>query len=215
MADVGEGDVYYQSSDRHSQSVAIDWIIYDPNDLAAVAFGQKQQWQIQPKHVWTDPGNIPFTSAKGTPYIGGAVFDPTTNRLYVLVEAVDSNCWNPGRECIVYQVGAPGSTPSAAIPPSAASMTASSTSVNTGITVSFMGSVTTGTTPITYSWSFGDNTTGSGASVSHAYSAAGNYTVTLTASNTAGSATATKAITVTSTVAAPSGVSITGIACGQ
>ena len=44
----------------------------------------------------------------------------------------------------------------------------------------------------TYTWSFGDGSTGTGASLSHVYTAAGNYTVTLTLTDSAGgSATAT------------------------
>lgn len=43
--------------------------------------------------------------------------------------------------------------------------------------------------PLTYSWDFGDNTTGNGASVQHAYSNAGNYQVTVTATNTKGAKT--------------------------
>ncbi len=38
----------------------------------------------------------------------------------------------------------------------------------------------------TYTWSFGDGTTGSGAQVTHAYSKAGPYTVTLTVTETTG-----------------------------
>jgi PKD repeat protein len=42
-----------------------------------------------------------------------------------------------------------------------------------------------------YAWKFGDNTTASGASVSHSYNASGNYTVTLTVTDTAGNTNTT------------------------
>lgn len=40
--------------------------------------------------------------------------------------------------------------------------------------------------PLTYSWDFGDNTTGSGSSVQHSYANAGNYQITVTATNAKG-----------------------------
>jgi PKD repeat protein len=50
--------------------------------------------------------------------------------------------------------------------------------------------------PLTYSWDFGDNTTGSGASVQHSYSNAGNYQVTVTATNTKGAKTVSAPLSV-------------------
>lgn len=58
-----------------------------------------------------------------------------------------------------------------------------------------------GDEPITYSWDFGDGTTGSGEEVSHTYTNPGTYTVTLTASNAAGSDTRTITITAESCIA--------------
>ena len=75
-----------------------------------------------------------------------------------------------------------------------------------GRTVSFDAAATTDcpSAPVTYSWDFGDGTTGTGASATHAYSAAnadasGNiipYTVTLTVSSGANSKTRTLSVTV-------------------
>lgn len=58
------------------------------------------------------------------------------------------------------------------------------------VTVTFNANVT-GDTPITYSWDFGDGTTGTGPNPTHTYTTAGNYTVSLTVSNEAGSDTET------------------------
>jgi chitinase len=50
---------------------------------------------------------------------------------------------------------------------------------------------------VSYSWTFGDNTSGSGTGVSHAYSSKGNYTVSLTVRDTGGlSATVYKQVNV-------------------
>jgi hypothetical protein len=50
---------------------------------------------------------------------------------------------------------------------------------------------------LTYSWDFGDSTTGDGASATHAYTEAGTYTVTVTADDgNGGTSTATQSITV-------------------
>ncbi|AKB80284.1 cell surface protein [Methanosarcina horonobensis HB-1 = JCM 15518] len=82
-----------------------------------------------------------------------------------------------------------------------ASFSASPTSGNAPLGVSFTDSSTG--SPTAWSWNFGDGTSSTQKSPTHTYSTAGNYTVTLTASNTAGSNTVTKTnyITVTGTTA--------------
>lgn len=62
-----------------------------------------------------------------------------------------------------------------------------------GLTCSFNASSSTGATG--YSWNFGDNTTGSGVTISHAFAARKNYTVTLTTTPTGSQSTTSKAIT--------------------
>jgi PKD repeat protein len=59
---------------------------------------------------------------------------------------------------------------------------ASYTSTCSGLTCTFDGSASSDPdgTIASYAWSFGDATTGSGATASHAYAASGTYTVTLT-----------------------------------
>jgi PKD repeat protein len=51
---------------------------------------------------------------------------------------------------------------------------------NEGASFQFTGSATGGTSPYTFAWSFGDGTSGSGASVTHVYRDNGSFTVTLT-----------------------------------
>ncbi|MFQ5570933.1 MAG: PKD domain-containing protein [Rhodothermales bacterium] len=63
-------------------------------------------------------------------------------------------------------------------------------------TVNFSANVR-GDAPLTYNWDFGDGSTGTGATPSHAYSTPGTYTVTLNLSNSAGSDTRTMTIQVT------------------
>jgi|GEM_PF-1675162 len=54
----------------------------------------------------------------------------------------------------------------------------------------------TATTPITYTWSFGDGNPGSGQVVTHTYAATGTYTVLLTVTNACGTATISHGLTV-------------------
>jgi hypothetical protein len=52
--------------------------------------------------------------------------------------------------------------------------------------------------PLTYSWAFGDSTTGSGSTATHAYAAAGTFTATVTVSDgRGGTATSSVAVTIT------------------
>jgi PKD repeat protein len=58
---------------------------------------------------------------------------------------------------------------------------------NEGTAVTFAGSVTGGTTPLTYQWTFGDGGTASGSlTPTHTYAEAGTYTATLTVTDAQG-----------------------------
>src|SRR3989442_6749354 len=65
-------------------------------------------------------------------------------------------------------------------PTLSASFTYSPSSPQIGQAVSFTSSASGGSTPYTYSWSFGDGSTGTGSSPNHTYSSAGTLTVALT-----------------------------------
>src|SRR5207247_1514823 len=77
-------------------------------------------------------------------------------------------------------------TVSVTSPPPAltASFTFSPSSPQVGQTVSFSGSASGGVSPYSYSWSFGDGSTGTGSSVTHAYASTGSFTVVLTVRDT-------------------------------
>jgi PKD repeat protein len=86
-----------------------------------------------------------------------------------------------------------------------ASFSAGVTSGTTPLTVAFTNS-SSGTAPLTYSWSFGDGSTSTASSPSKVYTSAGTYTVILTVTGPGGSNTLTRSnyITVTNpAVAAP------------
>src|SRR5256885_3257625 len=65
-------------------------------------------------------------------------------------------------------------------PTLSASFTYSPSSPQRGQAVSFTGSVSGGSPPYSYSWSFGDGSTGMGSSPQHTYSSTGTLTVALT-----------------------------------
>ncbi|WP_165229491.1 PKD domain-containing protein [Aquisphaera insulae] len=64
----------------------------------------------------------------------------------------------------------------------------------------------------TYAWNFGDGTTGTGATPTHAYASAGNYTVSVTAKDKDGgvSTAVTKVVTITSALVISAGTPLAG-----
>src|SRR2546422_9316869 len=67
-----------------------------------------------------------------------------------------------------------------------ASFTFSPSNPNNGTTVAFTALASGGTAPYSYSWSFGDGTSATGASPTHTYSNVGPYNVTLTTTDSNG-----------------------------
>ena len=94
-------------------------------------------------------------------------------------------------------------TAKAAQPPVANAGGPYTATAGTLITFSGAGSTDPQGQALTYAWSFGDGTSGTGVSPTHAYTDAKTYTVTLTVTNTSG-LTATATTTATITAKAPS-----------
>jgi PKD repeat protein len=179
IAKVGQGNVYYQNSTTNAQRGAYEWLVYDPADLAAVASGTKQQWQIQPKYIWSD-ANLPMPAdasgwqGNGNNQVGGVAFDPTTNRLYVLVTgAWTDNPYEAYPEVFVYQVGP--LTPQV----SAASPAAGATGVSTTAVISVTFDRAMNATTITTGTFFVKDPGGNLVSTTVTYNAASD-TATLT-----------------------------------
>jgi PKD repeat protein len=83
--------------------------------------------------------------------------------------------------------------------PLSASASANKASGAAPLTVAFTGSASGGTSPYTYSWEFGDGSTGTGASTSHTYDTAGTYSAVLTVADSAGQTKKAAAISISVT----------------
>jgi len=107
----------------------------------------------------------------------------------------DSDCdgLSDGTEILNYPYSDPLSSPSSCVPP-----TANFTVTCTDLSCSFNASSSTDNVGIvSYAWAFGDSTTGSGVTPSHAYAGRGSYTVTLVVTDTHGlTSSQTKTISV-------------------
>jgi hypothetical protein len=91
---MGHGKVWYEKSDRHAERGKYWCLAYHPRDLADVAKGKKEQWQIQPRAAWPltfgrDLGpDLGKWTGEPNQMVCGATFDRRTRRLYVLVRHV-------------------------------------------------------------------------------------------------------------------------------
>jgi hypothetical protein len=82
------GDPADDSKGTHAYPYRYQVWAYDANDLAAVKNGTKQQYEPQPYAVWTF--NLPFEDAYNMHFLGGAAYDPKTNRIYLAQMSSDS-----------------------------------------------------------------------------------------------------------------------------
>jgi PKD repeat protein len=150
----------------------------------------------------TGPYN--FTWAFGDGAIGTGVSPyhtyATAGSYNVLLTTKDSS---PSQQTATSQQTITVTSPPPPPPGVTASFTTSLSSPVVGQTISFTGSASGGTSPYNYAWNFGDSSTGSGSSVSHAYQTAGVFTVVLTVTDAGGNvASATNTLTVASPVSA-------------
>ena len=96
---------------------------------------------------------------------------------------------NSGKASVLNDIFGAGNNGGTSALSSSISINPTVPAINSSVT--FTGSVTGGTGPYTYSWSFGDGTTATGATATHTYSKAGSYMVTMKATDSTGKATTT------------------------
>ena len=150
----------------------------------------------------TGPYNFTWTFGDGAAGTGTIVYHTysTAGSYNVLLTAKDSS---PSPQTASSQQAITVTSPPRPPPSLTASFTASLSNPVVEQTISFTGSASGGTSPYSYSWNFGDSSTGSGSPVSHVYQTAGVYTVVLTVTDTAGHvASASNTVTVTSPLSA-------------
>ncbi len=110
------GSFYQNSYLAVGEWVAHGWMVYDPADLAAVALGSKQPYEISFVDSWSQPApNIPLPTTDGQydrgsaggPVTPAMAYDPVEKRIYVywLTLGYTSGTAGPYPLVFVYQVG--------------------------------------------------------------------------------------------------------------
>lgn len=93
-ADGGVDTWCYDPSDSSKGDHAYPYVYqvwaYDANDLLAVKQGSKQPYEVQPYAVWAF--NLPFENSSDQHLLGGAAYDPASNRIYISQRCEDANC---------------------------------------------------------------------------------------------------------------------------
>ena len=150
-----------------------------PTVLAIAAFntsGQGASGNIQLVRTWFTVIGVAGSSVRTSTTLGD-ILDLQPNRINDRVRVSDATLG-------ITNAGPVNQPPSAQI--------AAPATATTGASVSFNGAQSTDVdgTIASYAWTFGDNTTGTGASVSHAYASAGTYTARLTVTDNGGATNA-------------------------
>lgn len=110
------GDCYdpaVSSKGTHAYPYRYQVWAYDANDLLNVKEGNVPEYAPHPYSIWAL--NLPYSSDANPHLIGGAAYDPATNRIYLSQECVYANC-SPIID--VFQVNLGASTTPATAPPS-------------------------------------------------------------------------------------------------
>ena len=63
---------------------------YDADDLLKVKQGLEPEYAVKPYSVWTL--NLPFNATNSQNTVSGAAYDPSTNRIFITEDCVDSGC---------------------------------------------------------------------------------------------------------------------------
>lgn len=114
FATLAYGREWYETSTLHAMGSTHWWYVYDPADLAAVAQGAKEQYEIQAKYTWPveypglsyplprwdggDPGNL----------VSGVTYDSVTRRVFVAVRFAGNG---GATKVYVYEVNSAFSNP--------------------------------------------------------------------------------------------------------
>ncbi len=147
-----------------------------------------------PNYVWLTPNDCDnmhsCSVATGDAYLATLVplilssrmFTTQNAALFIVFDEGNDFCptGNSSSDCVVAEWSGPAVKKAYSSTTSYNHYSYLSTLEATGQTVSFTGSASGGTSPYSYSWSFGDGSTGIGSSAKHTYSSAGTLTVVLT-----------------------------------
>ena len=157
-------------------------------------------------------GECVYASFSGPAAKKGVQISPAGASHYSFLSTIEA-AWglsslNTNDVCAPNMLGAFGAYPRNC-PPSTSFTVSTSAPVVNGV-VTFTATTTGGTAPYTISWSFGDGTTGTGASVTHTYASAQSFTVTENATDSSTPSQITSS-TQTITVKAASGGTFLGL----
>lgn len=194
------------SNDANAKPMTEFFKTTSPPVLLSTSFTYSPSSPQTGQNVWftasasggTTPYNFTWTFGDGSSGSGATAYHAysTAGSYNVVLTTRDSSA---SQQTATSQQTITVTSPPPPPPSLTASFTASLSNAVVGQTVSFTGSASGGASPYSYAWNFGDSSTGSGISTSHAYQTAGVYRIALTVTDAAGHiANATNTITVTS-----------------
>ena len=147
----------------------------------------------------TSPYTVRWNFGDGSSGTGATVIHTFTGaQAFTVTEtAIDSS--SPSRSATSSNIVNVLATP----PPLSTSFTFLPSFPTENSPVAFAGLTSGGTAPYTYSWDFGDGTTGTGSITSHIYSISGNYSVSLQVSDSGGLTVSVSTVVAVAGVVAP------------
>jgi len=160
----------------------------------ALAFGNYTVWESINGDVGPFTSVSTITTLSDTGYNATGLSLSTSYWFYVITTDIGSGTPYTGSQSspVQFQTPYPLSTTTSASP----------SSLDAGQSTTLNCTAKGGVQPRTYSWTFGDGQTGTGASVVHQYSSSGSFNATCTVTDAMGLvATSSVVVTVTSTVA--------------